>query len=69
MIVIKGVAYYTTSDAAREFGVSTKTVRSYIQKGIIPEPPTVLFGIRKIRHFPREYMKKAIRNIETHRGE
>ncbi|MBN2283448.1 MAG: helix-turn-helix domain-containing protein [Deltaproteobacteria bacterium] len=67
MIVIKGDVYLTTADAARELGVSTKTIRAYIQKGIIPEPPTITYGIRKIRHFTKEYLKDAARQIERYR--
>lgn len=59
MIVVGGRTYYTIADAALKLGVSAKTVRDYIAKGIIPDPPTVKYGIRKIRHFPPEYMVKA----------
>ncbi len=38
MIVVSGRTYYTIVDAAAEFGVSAKTVRSYIDKGVIPAP-------------------------------
>ena len=41
MIIVKGKAYYTIVDAAEQLGVSSKTIRDYIRKGIIPEPPEI----------------------------
>lgn len=52
MIVTQGQTYFTTKDAAAELGVSTKTIREYIQKGIIPQPPEINFGVRTVKHFP-----------------
>jgi predicted site-specific integrase-resolvase len=59
MIVIKGKTYYTIADSAKEFGVAAKTVHDWIEKGIIPRPPVVQYGIRRIQVFPPEYMKVA----------
>jgi len=59
MIFISGHPYSTIIDAAGELDVSAKTVREYIVKKIIPEPPLIQFGVRKIRHFPPDYMVVA----------
>ena len=59
MIVIRRKTYTTTVDAAVELGVSTKTVRQYIIKGIIPPPPEIKYGLRRMKHFPPEYIKLA----------
>ncbi len=59
MIIVKGEAYFTIIDAAKTLGVSTKTVRGYIEKGIIPAPPIIRYGVRAIKHFPPEYMNRA----------
>ncbi len=59
MIIVRGEPLTTSIDAARQLGVSTKTLRQYIQKGIIPPPPEVNFGVRLLRHFPPEYMREA----------
>ena len=67
MIVAKGQTYFTTVDAAAELGVSTKTIREYIQKGIIPPPPEISFGVRMVRCFPPEYMKSAKEHLENYR--
>ncbi|MBW2630466.1 MAG: MerR family transcriptional regulator [Deltaproteobacteria bacterium] len=67
MIIIKGKTYYTISDAAKTFGVSAKTIRSYIGRDIIPQPPEVRYGLRLLRHFPLDYMEKAKKLLEEYR--
>lgn len=64
MIVVGGRTYFTIVDAAAKFGVSAKTVRSYIDKGIIPAPPTVKYGMRVMKHFPAEYIATARKMLE-----
>ncbi len=64
MIVVKGTTYLTTMDAASELGVSTKTIRSYIRKGIIPPPPQIRYGVRTIKYFPPEYIASAKARLE-----
>jgi len=66
MIIVGGRTYYTTVDAATNLGVSAKTVRSYIDKGVIPAPPTVTYGVRIIRHFPPEYIAMAKKMLEKY---
>ena len=67
MIFINGNTYNTTADAARRLGVSTKTLRTYIEKAIIPEPPEVSYGVRVIRYFPDEYMSQVNKCLEDYR--
>jgi hypothetical protein len=67
MIIISGQAYSTIIDAAGELGVSAKTVREYIAKKIIPEPPLIQFGIRTVKHFPPDYMEAARSHLEKYR--
>jgi len=66
MIIVGGRTYYTIADAALKLGVSAKTVRDYIAKGIIPAPPIVNYGIRKIKYFPPAYMVKARGMLEKY---
>jgi hypothetical protein len=68
MIIISGQTYSTIIDAASELGVSAKTVREYIVKKIIPEPPIIQFGIRTVKHFPPDYMDMARKHLEKYRG-
>ena len=66
MIIIKGKTYNTTIDAARVLGVSAKTVRDYIKRVIISVPPEIRYGLRTIKHFPDEYLKKAIGELKKY---
>jgi len=68
MIVIKGQTHHTIADAVKEFGVASKTVYDWIGKKIIPRPPVVRYGIRRVQVFPREYMKVAKRQIEDYQS-
>ncbi len=54
MVIINGQAFNTVVDAAEALGVSAKTVGDYIRKGIIPPPPEIQYGVRVLRHYPRE---------------
>jgi hypothetical protein len=67
MIIVKGKTYYTIADAAESFGVSAKTIRDYIDKGIIPEPPEIMYGVRVLRHFPLDYIDSAKTHLENYR--
>jgi hypothetical protein len=67
MIIINGQTYSTIIDAAGELGVSAKTIREYIAKKIIPEPPVIQFGIRTVKHFPLDYMHLARKHLQTYR--
>ena len=67
MIIISGQTYSTIADAARELGVSAKTIRQYLAKKIIPEPPVVQFGNRKIRHFSKNYLTAAKKQLQKYR--
>jgi hypothetical protein len=67
VIETRGQRYETLADAAIIFGVSTKTVRSWIRKGIIDEPPSVEYGVRTIAIFPPEYMARADRQLAAYR--
>ncbi|MFZ3116298.1 MAG: hypothetical protein WA133_11890 [Syntrophales bacterium] len=69
MIVVRGKTYSTTMDAAAELGVSTKTMRQYILKGIIPQPPEIQYGVRTLRHFPPEYMDVVRKRLDSYRQE
>ncbi|MCK4533948.1 MAG: hypothetical protein KAT81_00375 [Syntrophobacterales bacterium] len=67
MVIIEGKAYYTIADAAKTFAVSAKTIRSYIDKGIIPDPPEIQYGLRTLKHFPRDYMEEAKKLLDNYR--
>ena len=69
MITVDGKTYPTIEDAAKKLGnVSAKTVRAYIANGIIPEPPTIDWGLRTIAIFPSDYIRRAKDAIKRHRS-
>jgi hypothetical protein len=68
MIIFNGQTYFTIIDAAAELGVSAKTIRQYITKEIIPEPPVIQFGIRQVKHFPKTYMAIAKERLTHYRN-
>jgi DNA-binding transcriptional MerR regulator len=68
MIIVKGKTYYTIADASERLGVSAKTIRDYIYKGIIPEPPEIKYGVRILKHFPVEYMDLAKLYLDNYRN-
>jgi hypothetical protein len=67
MIIFNGQTYFTIIDAAAELGVSAKTIRQYIVKRIIPEPPVIQFGIRQVKHFPKAYVDMAKERLKQYR--
>lgn len=68
MIIKDGKQYRTIAEAARELGgVSAKTVREWIRKGIIGEPPVLEQGIRTIAYFPPEYIATAKEKLREYR--
>lgn len=67
MIIISGQTYSTIVDAVRELDVSAKTIRQYIAKKIIPEPPVIQFGNRKVKHFPKNYLAAAKKQLHKYR--
>ncbi len=56
---VNGVSHPSIADASDYFNVSTKTIREWIEKGIIPHPPTIDYGTRELQVFPDEYLRSA----------
>jgi DNA-binding transcriptional MerR regulator len=68
MIIVKGKTHYTIVDAAERLGVSAKTIRDYIHRGIIPEPPEIKYGVRILNHFPIDYIDLAKVHLDNYRN-
>ena len=66
MIEVNGKRYNTLIDAANFLKVSSKSVRDYIKKGIIPKPKKIQQGLRTISIFPKEYLEKASKMIDDY---
>lgn len=69
MISVNDKQYRTIEDAAKDFKVSAKTVAEWIKRGIIDSPPEIEYGVRSVRVFPYEYMKKAQMAVQRYRNE
>ena len=44
-------------------GLSTKTLKSYIDKGILPTPTRLEHGMREFSVFPDDYIAKAVQIV------
>lgn len=67
MVRIGEIDYRTVSDATKDFGVSAKTIRDWISKGIISPPPQIEHGARIMDCFPLDYVEKAKAELKMHR--
>lgn len=67
MILVEGQIYYTIVNLSKNLGVSAKTIRDYLRRGIIPKPPEIRYGMRTVKHFPVEYMQIAKASLEAYR--
>jgi transposase-like protein len=67
MIASGAKIHPTIADAAKEFGVSAKTVREWIRQHIIDSPPTFEYGLRTVMYFPPEYLRKAKEQVRRHK--
>jgi hypothetical protein len=58
MVIINGQAFNTVVDAAEALGVSAR--RSVLHpQGHHPATPEIQYGVRVLRHYPREYLRDA----------
>lgn len=60
-IKVNGVDEWTVADVARHFGVTTKTVHSWINSARVEPPPRTWHGFRRIAYFPQEWVRKTER--------
>src|ERR1700732_392909 len=68
MIKADGKEYATIADARSELGgVSQKTIRQWIDMGIIDQPPRIEWGLRYVSVFPSEYIAKAKEDLARYR--
>ena len=67
MLRINGKNYLTIADLAESLGVSPKTARDYINKGIVPKPSKKAYGTRKVDVFSEENIKNASTMLKKYR--
>jgi predicted DNA-binding transcriptional regulator AlpA len=63
-INISGKSHLSISDLAAATGLSTKTLKTYIEKGILPKPETLEHGMRAFQVFSEEYIKNAVQIVK-----
>jgi len=68
MLVIKGEKVPTISDAASALGVDVRTLRRWIRDEILPNPPVVAHGKRKVAIFPSAYISRAKATLSIKRS-
>lgn len=68
MIIVRGKKYYTSKDAAKLLGISLYTLKNYINKGIIPQPPQVIQGLRRRDYYPSKYISNAKSLLQNYRN-
>lgn len=61
----KSETTYTTSEVARELGVTDGTVRRYITSGFLPEPGWHRQGKRRQRQYTEAWVKAAKRALSS----
>ena len=49
----------TTSEAAAALGVTAATLRSWMRRGVLPDPGMVSVGARALRHFGEDWLEDA----------
>lgn len=68
VLTIDGVTHKTITDAAKRLKVSEKTVRTWINNGVLPQPPEAAFGTRTVQVFSEAYLRAAIKSVEKIRN-
>lgn len=66
-VEVNGKLHKSIEEAAAELGVHAKSLRLYINNGIVPEPPTIPVGLIDRRYFPEELIKDYKKRLEAHR--
>lgn len=69
MIRKDGKDFPTVSDAAGKMKVSVKTIREWINNGVVSRPPSMSIGLRDIDIFPDEYLEKMRVETKRHKDE
>jgi predicted site-specific integrase-resolvase len=68
LISKNGKTYNTIADAAQSLGVSRKSLRRYIDEGIVSRPERIPHGKQHIEVFAENYLKKAGKELDDYRN-
>ncbi len=64
---IDGKTYLTLDEAAHRLGVSSRTVKNWLNRSVVPKPPRASQGLRTFFCFTDEWLAEARRAIEAYR--
>ena len=67
MLAVGDKEHPTVTDAAKQLGVSAKTINGYIKKGIIPAPPQIEHGLRMVNIYPPKYLEEVKKTLNEYR--
>jgi DNA-binding transcriptional MerR regulator len=67
MIEVEGKVHKTIEEAAADLRVHPKTLRGYIDKGIVVAPPVIATGLVDRRYFPEELLRDYKTQIKAYR--
>jgi len=66
-IKVNGKLHKTIEEAASELNVHSKSLRSYIRDGILPEPPSIPIGLIERRYFPDKLIEQYKNQLQARR--
>jgi hypothetical protein len=64
---IDGKTYHTLDETARKMRVSSRTLKNYINRGIVSEPAEISQGLRTFFAFTDKWISAAREEVEKHR--
>ena len=65
--LVNGNSYLTLEEAAHELGVSSRTLRTWIDKNVVTKPPELEHGLRTFYAFTPEWVGVARKEIAARR--
>jgi DNA-binding transcriptional MerR regulator len=64
---IAGQRIYSLDEAARLLGVSSKTLKGYIKRKVVPDPGTTAQGLRDYYNLTDGWVEQARLSVERYR--
>lgn len=63
-VKVNGKDEWTVAEVAQHFGVSAQTIGTWIDRKVVEDPPRIRHGLRKIRYFTQDWVKRAEAALE-----
>lgn len=65
---VGGKSYKTLEEEARDLGVSSRTLKNWLDKGVVSAPPEVAHGLRTFFAFDDKWHRQALIEIASRRN-